>query len=102
MGESLAGEDKEDYYHQEMLSILRRLESSVAEMAGYTAKRRRFWARARGDFAAGVVRGLGMAFGFTLLGALVIYLLQKMAVLNLPLLSGFIAELVKMVQQQMH
>jgi len=96
----LSDEEKKDY-QRELLLLLQRMERSVEEIAEYAAVRRRFWARARRDFASGVVRGLGMAVGFTLLGAAVIYFLQKMALLNLPVLSGFIAELVKMVQQQM-
>lgn len=35
------------------------------------------------NFIAGLARGLGMAIGFTVLGALVIYLLSKLAILNL-------------------
>jgi hypothetical protein len=49
------------------------------------------------NFIAGLARGLGMAIGFTILGALVIYLLQKLVLLNLPLLGDFIAHLVKLV-----
>lgn len=53
------------------------------------------------NFFAGLARGMGMAIGFTLLGALVVYILQKVVVLNLPLISNFIAEIVKMVQSHM-
>lgn len=53
------------------------------------------------NFIAGLARGLGMAIGFTLLGALVIYLMQKAVVLNLPVISNFIAEIIKMVQSHM-
>ncbi|WDC85879.1 DUF5665 domain-containing protein [Caloramator sp. mosi_1] len=33
-----------------------------------------------------------------MLGAFVIYLLQKLVVLNLPIIGGFVAEVVKLVQ----
>ncbi|WP_028307430.1 DUF5665 domain-containing protein [Desulfitibacter alkalitolerans] len=52
------------------------------------------------NFLAGVARGLGMAVGFTLLGALALYLLQKVVLLNLPLISDFIADIVRMVREQ--
>ncbi len=52
------------------------------------------------NFIAGVARGLGMAVGFTLLGAIAIYLLQKMVLLNLPLIGDFIADIVRMVREQ--
>lgn len=52
------------------------------------------------NFLAGVARGLGMAVGFTLLGALALYLLQKVVLLNLPVISDFIADIVRMVREQ--
>ena len=53
------------------------------------------------NFTAGMARGLGVAIGVTLLGALVIYLLQRLVLLNLPVIGDFIADLVKLVQNQM-
>ncbi|MEQ8235396.1 MAG: DUF5665 domain-containing protein [Syntrophomonadaceae bacterium] len=54
------------------------------------------------NFWAGVARGFGMAIGFTLLGALVLYALQKMVVLNASGIGRFIAEIVNIVQNQLH
>ncbi len=51
------------------------------------------------NFTSGLARGLGIAIGFTLLGALVIYILQKSAILNIPVIGDFIAEIVKIVQE---
>ena len=53
------------------------------------------------NFFAGVARGLGMAVGFTLLGALVVYTLQRLQVLNLPVIGEFIADIVKIVQNNL-
>lgn len=50
------------------------------------------------NFFAGIARGLGMAVGFTILGALLIYALQQAQVLNLPIIGKFIAEIVRIVQ----
>lgn len=52
------------------------------------------------NFLGGVARGFGMAIGFTLLGAFVIYILQRMVVLNLPIIGTFIADIIKIVQKQ--
>lgn len=52
------------------------------------------------NFIFGLTRGLGMAIGFTLLGALALYLLKQIIVLNLPLISDFIANIVRLVQAQ--
>ncbi|MGI6711601.1 MAG: DUF5665 domain-containing protein [Bacillota bacterium] len=51
------------------------------------------------NFISGIARGFGIAIGFTLLGAIAFYLLQKLNILNLPLVGDFIAELVKYVQE---
>jgi len=52
------------------------------------------------NFILGLFRGLGMAVGFTILGALVLYLLKQIIVLNLPVISDFIAYIVRLVQMQ--
>ncbi|MDN5345287.1 MAG: hypothetical protein PWQ18_1401 [Clostridia bacterium] len=52
------------------------------------------------NFAAGVARGLGIAIGFTILGAIVIYIIRELALLNLPVIGKLIADIVRMVQQQ--
>ncbi|MDD3269003.1 MAG: DUF5665 domain-containing protein [Syntrophomonadaceae bacterium] len=53
------------------------------------------------NFWAGLSRGFGMAIGFTILGAIVLYVLQKLIVLNVPLIGDFIADLVNIVQIQL-
>lgn len=53
------------------------------------------------NLMAGVARGLGMAIGFTILGAIVIIALRQLVVLNLPLIGDFIAELVRIVNERM-
>ncbi len=53
------------------------------------------------NFWAGIARGFGMAIGFTILAAIVIYILQKMIILNVPLIGDFIADIVEIVQNQL-
>ena len=52
------------------------------------------------NFIAGIARGFGFAVGFALLGAILVYLLKQMVVLNLPVIGDFIADLVEIVQYQ--
>ena len=56
-----------------------------------------FWV----NFIAGLARGVGIAIGGTVLVALLLYILSRIAVLNLPLISDFIAEIVRLVQTQL-
>lgn len=54
------------------------------------------------NFLAGVMRGMGFAIGFSILGALVVVLVQHLALENLPGIGQFFAEVVRMVQVNMY
>lgn len=49
------------------------------------------------NFLGGLSRGFGIALGFTILGALALWILQRLVLLNLPLIGDFIADLVRIV-----
>ncbi|SHG49535.1 hypothetical protein SAMN02745221_00342 [Thermosyntropha lipolytica DSM 11003] len=53
------------------------------------------------NFLIGLARGFGTAIGFTMLAALVLYFLQQMIVLNIPVIGSFIADIVAIVQAQL-
>ncbi len=50
------------------------------------------------NFLAGLARGFGASVGFTLLTALLLYLLQKVVKLDLPIISEFIGDIVRIVE----
>lgn len=60
--------------------------------------RRRFY---RMHFVGGIFRGLGTAIGFTVLGAVLVWLLQDLAQRNLPVIGDFLAEIVEVVQRRL-
>ncbi len=89
---------------------LKKLDGKVEELAYYLERMRlaeyiqlfnQPWRLMWLNFIAGVARGVGIAIGGTILAGLLLLLLSKLAILNLPVIGDFIAELVKMVQQQM-
>lgn len=53
------------------------------------------------NFVSGISRGLGIAIGFALLGALIIYILQRLVALNIPVIGEFVAQIVAIVQQRL-
>lgn len=53
------------------------------------------------NFLIGIARGLGTAIGFTILGALVLLILQRVVTLNLPVISEFIATIVRLVEMNL-
>lgn len=54
------------------------------------------------NFLLGLARGFGSAIGFTILAAVVVYVLQKIVVLNMPLIGDFIASIVAIVQGKLN
>jgi len=50
------------------------------------------------NFLAGLARGFGASIGFTILAAIIIYLLQMVMRWNLPLIGNFISEIIEIVQ----
>jgi hypothetical protein len=50
------------------------------------------------NFVAGLSRGIGMAIGFSLLGAFIVYLLQQLSYRSIPWLGDFIARVIEAVQ----
>lgn len=51
------------------------------------------------NFVSGISKGIGIAIGFTILGAIAIYLLRKVVMLNLPVIGAFIREIMDIVEQ---
>jgi len=53
------------------------------------------------SFMSGLARGMGMAVGFTLLGAILVVILQRLGRLNLPVIGGFLAEVTRIVLERL-
>ncbi len=83
---------------QKMQQLLMAMEK--ANIAEWIELYRSPWRLMLINFAAGVARGLGLAVGFTILGAVLIYIIRQLALLNLPVIGKLIVEIVRMVQQQ--
>lgn len=49
------------------------------------------------NFIGGLARGFGMAVGFTVLGAIAVYILQQVVLWKLPVIGEFISEIVEIV-----
>ena len=64
-------------------------------------RRERGWRRLLKEMALGAARGIGFSIGFTVLGALLLYILQSIALANLPIIGRFLAELVRIVESNL-
>lgn len=85
---------------EQLLLRLERLASQMEQLGlqeylVYLNNRRRlFWT----NFASGVARGFGLAVGFTVLGAAVIALLQRLIVTSMPNIGSFLADMIRIIQ----
>ena len=70
----------------------------LAEYLRYVQDTRRLM---RTQFLSGLFRGMGMAVGFTILGAVLVVLLQALAQRNLPVIGDFLAQIVAIVQSRL-
>ncbi|USB34518.1 DUF5665 domain-containing protein [Paenibacillus sp. YPG26] len=53
------------------------------------------------NLLSGASRGVGIAIGFTFFAATIIYFLQALGALNLPIVGDYIADIVRIVQRQL-
>ena len=65
----------------------------LIELAGNTKK---FLIR---NFVSGIAKVIGAGIGFSIITALIIYLLQKIIRLNIPVISQYISDIVEIVQK---
>ena len=83
--------------------LIRRLTDTLERMhldeyLEYVSNRRRMIGR---NLLYGVVRGFGFTLGFTVLGALLIVLLRNLVSENIPLIGGFLAEVIHAIEARM-
>ena len=53
---------------------------------------------AKRNFIAGIFRGIGLGVGVTIITAVIIYFLQKLVRLNLPIIGKYIYDIVEIVE----
>ena len=51
------------------------------------------------NFVSGISKGIGIAIGFTVLGAIAIYILRQVVMLNLPVIGAFIRDIMEIIEQ---
>lgn len=81
---------------EELLTAMER--HSLAELMELFRQPRRMLIM---SFLSGITRGFGIAVGFTIVGALFLYTLGRLAALNLPVIGEFVAEITRIVQGEL-
>ena len=52
------------------------------------------------NIIAGLARGVGIGIGVTIITAIIVYLLQKVVKLNIPIISEYIIDIINIVEQR--
>lgn len=53
------------------------------------------------NFIAGIARGAGIGIGVTIISAILIYILQRIIRLNIPIVGDYITDIVSIVQKNL-
>jgi len=88
---------------EELHTLTKRLANELerSRIAQYTELLNRPWKLIGLNLLSGAARGVGIAIGFTFFAATIIYVLQVLGALNLPIVGDYIADIVRIVQRQL-
>ena len=74
-------------------------QSNVMELLYVLGKKREIIKR---NLLAGIFRGVGIGIGVTLITALIVILLQKIVMLNLPIIGEYVTDIVDIVKKNVY
>ena len=72
-----------------------------AQLREYVELTHKPWRLIWRSFISGLSRGIGIALGFTFFAATIVWLLQLLGALNLPIVGDYIADIVRIVKRQL-
>ena len=72
------------------------LNNNVIDLAELLGNRKEMLKR---NILAGIAKGIGIGIGVTIITAVIIFLLQKIVKLNIPVIGKYIADIVEIVQK---
>lgn len=72
------------------------LKSNLIDIMQLLGNRKRLFVT---NFVAGISRGIGIGIGVTIVTAILIWLLQKIVMLNIPIIGEYITDIVEIVEK---
>jgi hypothetical protein len=87
----MTGRDRETI--ERLMSILERMQ--LGDYVEYVSNRRRMIVN---NIIYGICRGFGFTLGFSVLGAVIIVLMRMVVIENMPLIGGFVAEVIRAIE----
>ncbi|WP_438433438.1 DUF5665 domain-containing protein [Gorillibacterium sp. sgz500922] len=96
-----------DHYDREVLTEVSRKVDQIAvnlervQIADYINLMNKPWRLIFNNVLGGIARGVGIAIGVTVFTSTILYILQLLGALNLPIIGDYIARLIQVVQSQL-
>ncbi len=96
--------NQQDVYLHRLERVTEELTRTMEKtrIAEYVQYLERPWRLIWTNFLIGIARGLGGTIGLAIVIGLLVFFLQNLLMLNLPIISDFIADLIRMVQENYH
>lgn len=83
--------------NQKLDKISKSLEkSNIIELSYVIGSKKEILKR---NLIAGIARGVGIGIGITIITAIIVYLLRKLIMLNIPVIGDYIADIVEIVER---
>ena len=91
---------KKEKVEKELLNSVDKLnftlsKNNILELAELLGNKKQLIIR---NFMSGIAKGIGIGIGFTLLTAILVIILQKIVMLNIPVIGDYISDIVKIVE----
>ena len=72
------------------------LENNIVDIAGLLGNRKKLFFT---NLVAGISRGMGIGIGVTVITAILIKILERIVMLNIPVIGEYVADIVNIVQK---
>jgi len=78
---------------EKLIEIMQK--SQIREISMFLGSKKRMFFS---NFFAGIFRGIGFSIGFTIITAIVIIILQKIVLLNIPVIGEYLNDIIQILE----
>ena len=71
--------------------------SNILELSYILGNKKEIFKR---NLIAGIAKGIGIGIGVTIITAIIVYLLRKLIMLNIPVIGDYISDIVEIVENK--
>lgn len=72
------------------------IQNNLIDLEDLIGNRKNFIIR---NFCSGIIKGIGAGIGFSIITAIIIYFVQKIVKLNIPIISQYISDILEIIKE---